>query len=86
MQLTPHSFGSVNPLNISSNICSICTRPIEPERLELSLLLCFACADSLDERHYAKAVIHSTSPEGDYEVEIVSGTEYTKLKHYNDHS
>jgi hypothetical protein len=72
----------INPMqNISSNLCTICSRPIEPERLELGYLLCFRCADSLPEQG-PRGLVHSTSPEGDFEVEVVSNNEFNKIKSY----
>ena len=80
--LKPRLSGLANPMNISSNLCTICTRPIEPERLELGFLICFLCADTLPEAPRPRALVHCISLEGDFEVEVVSAKDYTKIKSY----
>ena len=67
---------------ISSNLCVNCKKPIEPERVELGLLLCFKCADDRHDEVVPKALIHSVSKEGDFEIEVVNKKDFNHIQSY----
>lgn len=70
--------------NIFTTSCVICGKDIHPDRLAAGYTTCFTCADNQHDEKIPKALIHSTSKEGDFEVEVVSAKNFHHIRTYTD--